>query len=233
MPKKKNRNMKYTWKAISYLYRLYTPTYFVYWLGSILSMLLCYLTNPIVVLFCNKYGQLPKIFKLWETYDNCLDVEWMVTEKKVPRIFQYDFNKHYIYHPEIKQEDIFTLGYVELLDGNFTIKERIQRYFCRVAWLYRNCAYGFAYYLFGIRYFGSLQTVLENQKKDDGSYVFVSTYQRNNKTYFCIKVNEYWKLFGYPFKCDIYLGWKMAGTITYNSFTRAMTAIRISPFQKA
>ena len=27
----------------------------------------------------------------------------------------------------------------------FSLKERVQRYFCRLWWLTRNCAYGFAY----------------------------------------------------------------------------------------
>lgn len=40
----------------------------------------CYITNPIVVLFCDEYGILPKYFKLWQTYDNCLDIEWLISE---------------------------------------------------------------------------------------------------------------------------------------------------------
>lgn len=116
--------------------------------ASFLFMLIAYITNPIVVLFADEKGDLPRIFKWWQTYDNCLDIEWMISEGHVPKIFRYDFNKHYVYHLENKKNGLIP-GYVDVIDSNFTIKERIQRYFCRLAWLYRNTGYGFC--VFGMR----------------------------------------------------------------------------------
>lgn len=34
-------------------------------------------------------------------------------------------------------------------NDDWTLKERLRRYICRVYWLTRNCAYGFCFYLFG------------------------------------------------------------------------------------
>ena len=123
--------------------------YLLYFVIKIITAILCYLTNPIVVLFCDEYGQLPKCFKLWQTYDNCLDIDWMIDEGIVPKIFRYDFHKHYVYHLEDKSSWPIKPGYVEIKDPNFTFKEKIQRYFCRLAWLYRNNGYGFSYYWLG------------------------------------------------------------------------------------
>lgn len=225
--------MIYTRQALYYIIKFINLRYIFYWLGSILTMILCYLTNPIVVLFCDKYGNLPKVFKLWQTYDNCLDIDWMIYENKVPSIFRYDFNKHYKYHPEVKEDNNLIPGHVEILDDNFTIKEIIQRYFCRVLWLYRNCAYGFAYYWFGINHIGHKQNIIISESNENHEKIYVSTYSDISGKYFCVKSTEYWKLFGHPFKFDIYIGWKMAGTSNYKTFSSAMTAIRINPFQKA
>ena len=35
------------------------------------AMVIAYLTNPIVVLFADEYGNLPKCLRFWQTYDNC------------------------------------------------------------------------------------------------------------------------------------------------------------------
>ena len=69
-----------TRKALRYFMKLVTPEYIGCYLMAIFTQLLCLVTNPIVVLFCDKYGNLPKIFRLWQTYDNCLDVDWMISE---------------------------------------------------------------------------------------------------------------------------------------------------------
>lgn len=47
--------------------------------AEVIATVIAYLTNWLVVLFADEYGQLPKALKLWQTYDNPLDVEWMVT----------------------------------------------------------------------------------------------------------------------------------------------------------
>ena len=121
-----------TRKALKYFMKLITPEYISCYFVAIFFQFLCYITNPIVVLFCDKYGNLPKIFRLWQTYDNCLDIDWMITEGVVPKIFRYDFKKHYKYYPEEKSNEELVPGHVAILDDDFTFKERVQRYFCRL-----------------------------------------------------------------------------------------------------
>jgi hypothetical protein len=225
--------MPTTKKAFRYLAKLITIEYIGCYILGVLTMVLCMLTNPIVVLFCDKYGNLPRIFRLWQTYDNCLDIDWMIYENKVPKIFQYDFNKHYKYYMESKNNDEMIPGHVVILDDNFTIKERIQRYFCRVLWLYRNCAYGFAYNLLGIEFIGKQQYVLENSR-GNGKELFVSYLEspKGLKRYFSVKCKEIWvcPIIDKKFRMDIYMGWKLSGTQNYTNKKRAMLAVRISPF---
>lgn len=118
---------------------------------SLIVSALCYLTNPFVVLFADNCGELHGFLKLWQTWDDCLDVEWFVKEK-VPKLLRYDFDEHYISVRDQPPDLIKygrTKGAVICINNNWTIKERLQRYLCRVLWLYRNCAYGFAFYVFG------------------------------------------------------------------------------------
>ena len=222
-----------TRKALRYFMKLVTPEYIGCYLMAIFTQLLCLVTNPIVVLFCDKYGNLPKIFRLWQTYDNCLDVDWMISEGVVPKVFRYDFNKHYKYYPESKTNDEMIPGHVIILDDDFTLKEKVQRYFCRVLWLYRNSAYGFAYKLLGITYTGIHQYVLENDQTK-GKQIFVSFLEDScgADRYFSVKSTEYWTcpIIEKRFRFGIYLGWKLSGNQEYTNDIRAMLAIRISPF---
>jgi hypothetical protein len=134
---------------------------------------------------------------------------------------------------ESKNNDEMIPGHVVILDDNFTIKERIQRYFCRVLWLYRNCAYGFAYNLLGIEFIGKQQYVLENSR-GNGKELFVSYLQnpKGLKRYFSVKCKEIWvcPIIDKKFRMDIYMGWKLSGTQNYTNKKRAMLAVRISPF---
>ena len=57
--------------------------YVVLLIADILFNLICYITNPIVVLFADEYGELPAIFKWWANWDDGLDVEWMISEHHV------------------------------------------------------------------------------------------------------------------------------------------------------
>ena len=125
----------------------------LYAIAECIAVIIAYITNPIVVLFADEYGKLPYCLRWFTTYDNDLDVRWMVTENKVPKIFQYDYDKHYKYFPEDKGNGYVVAGHVEILDPNFTTKEKVQRYFCRLAWLYRNTAYTFSYEVLGKRVF--------------------------------------------------------------------------------
>lgn len=60
--------------------------------------IVCYLTNPVVLLFADEVGNLPWLFTWWENWDDHLDIDWMVDEGHVPKFARYDFHKHYRYH---------------------------------------------------------------------------------------------------------------------------------------
>lgn len=191
--------------------------------------LICYVTNPIVILFADEYGNLPRILRWWQTYDNCLDIDWMIYEGNVLPIFRYDFNKHYIYHLEQKSQEPIIPGYVEIIDPNFTIKERIQRYFCRLTWLYRNTGYGFAYEVTGRDY--EMDKVVKhvdyNNSKVDECHIYTVEDGKGfpNKTFRFYYTKQWCKWF----YIRIYLGWKV--TNTSSKYSRAMTALFFNPFR--
>ena len=181
----------------------------------------CYLTNPIVVLFGSEYGNLPWLLTWWDNYDDCMDVEWFVKEGHVPSCCVYDYDKHYKFHDS--NEALQTRGtcksYVDILDPNFTLKERLQRYACRVLWLYRNCAYGFSYYVTGID-IRKADIVEVKTDELDGYTWYVTDYA------FCYK-DERPSFFGMHW--DNYVGWKFRWV--EDDVERCMLAFRITPFQ--
>lgn len=195
-------------------------------IAEMFAMVVAYLTNWLVVLWADEYGNLPYCLRWWQTYDNTLDVEWMLAEHNVPKFALYDYQKHYRYHYEDKNENGFTAGYVELLDGHFTIKERIQRYICRVCWLYRNSNYGFSYYVNGRDVDGSsvkvIKTVNEPNNEQWFSYVPGGVWDSTWCFYYCKKYCK-------RFRLRIYLGWKLKGVTSGK--TRHMFAISVNPFK--
>lgn len=195
---------------------------------EIIAMVIAYLTNWLVVFFADEYGNLPHCLRWWQTYDNCLDVEWMITENKVPKIFQYDYKKHYIYHYEDKSNpDIVIPGYVEIIDSNFTIKEKIQRYFCRVAWLYRNSNYGFSYEVNGRTIDGTKNKVIisinEPYNEQWFSYVPSNLWSCTWSWFYCKKYCKWFRL-------RIYFGWKLKNVT--DGISRHMLAFAFNPFKK-
>ena len=112
-------------------------------------------------------------------------------------------------------------GYVDILDDNFTLKEKFQRYICRCAWLYRNCGYGFAYYIFG-KYVRYRDVKIIVDQKD----FFFAIDIRNN--IFCLKDDRQWCRY---FKKSIYLGYKFAGVKGRKYPLRSMLANRINLFR--
>jgi len=185
---------------------------------DVLFNAVCYVTNPIVLLFADELGNLPAIFKWWENWDDHLDVSWMVYGHHVPKFAEYDFNRHYKYIDEWQAEKTIGehRGYVILLDPHFTLKERFQRYVCRLTWMYRNCAYGFSYWVTGI---------IVNEKDirktiNEKAYIFYET-----DGAFCLKYdrpsykNYHWKIF---------LGWKFQDV---HGIKRCMLAFCINPWK--
>ncbi|MCQ2282381.1 MAG: hypothetical protein MJZ99_07135 [Bacteroidales bacterium] len=119
---------------------------------AIIATLVCYLTNPFVVLMADEQGELHGFWHLWQTWDDSLDSAYYMREV-VPKWLDYDYDKHYTTYNDT---DTWTALYgktrqFSLLrpDVQWTTKERVQRYFCRVLWLYRNNAYGFLLYGLG------------------------------------------------------------------------------------
>jgi hypothetical protein len=195
--------------------------YFFYCVLEIIFTIVCYLTNPIVVLFADEYGNLPYSLRYWQTWDNTLDVGWMVTEGKVPKLFQYDYGKHYVYHWE--NHDAGIAGYVDIIDPSFSLWERIQRYFCRLAWLYRNTGYGFSYYVTGKDINGA--DIVKTEDISTDNYRFQVYY---TKDAFMVRYDKAWCKW---FRWRIFLGWKMQSVKTTET-KRCMLALFISPFRR-
>ena len=202
--------------------------YMIYLPLNLICMLICYITNPIVCLFANEVGELPKIFKLWQTWDGSIDDVYYLTED-CPECVRYDFYKHYKPYTEPVWGN-HEKRCVELIDPNFTIKERILRYICRVLWLTRNCGYGFAYYIFGVTIDGT------SMKKVYGKYQYIESngetrmfemWVQKDKNFliapFTIKSD--WVYFNQKLELNWYIGWKINMGLVGQ---RAMIANRIS-----
>ena len=212
-------------------------------LSCILDLLfnvICYLTNPIVVLFANEVGELPKIFYWWDNWDDGLDIEWMITEHHVPKWAEYDFNRHYKFYSNTEAEAMTGTykSFVVLLDPNFTLKERFQRYICRLQWLYRNCAYGFSYSVTGRMIDGSK---IITKKREGTNYepFYIGHYKNWLFEPFCIKIGKGWYfkdikwLSWIPIKrhflLEAYLGYKFY-SVKPDEIKRCMLTISIWPF---
>ena len=179
---------------------------------NVLCSIICYLTNPIAVLFADERGELHGVWRYWQTWDDSLDVQWFVKEV-VPECLRYDFDKHYRSSRETLAGVGRDKGCVVLIDGNFTVTERIQRYLCRVLWLYRNCGYGFAFYLFGRVVNGSDMTMLKSEDN------FAVGYDKTKNI-----IVRPW-IFYYDKHCiNVFIGWKI--DYTGNSPKMAMIAGR-------
>ena len=65
--------------------------YIPYLIFSLIITVVCYITNPIVVLFANELGELPGFLANWQTWDDSLDPRFFVVNK-VWSIFRYDYD---------------------------------------------------------------------------------------------------------------------------------------------
>ena len=196
--------------------------WFLFALLDIAFNVIAYLTNPIIVLFATECGELPSIFTWWANWDDGLDVEWMVTEHHVPSWAEYDFCRHYKYYDEWQAEKIIGKhhGFVVPLDTHFTLKERFQRYVCRLVWIYRNNAYGFSYYITGIDVYKA--DIIEVKTKEKDGYIYYKT------DYAWVYKDE--RPSFKDFHWDNFLGWKMQAV--EHDVERCMLAVRINPFAR-
>lgn len=195
---------------------------------QLLVTVFCYLTNWFVVFFADEKGNLPGFLSLWQTWDDSLDVDWFI-EQTVPSCFKYDFNKHYknvqYTTPELAAVGRDRYG-VEIIDPNFSFKEKVQRYFCRTLWLYRNCAYGFTFWWFGCQVDNKDLVFITKDYNppyidktfayDKTKNIFVRPWTYKNGNH----------LFGNVY-LDIYLGWKIPHWAGNETPHRAMIANRI------
>ena len=91
----------------------------------------CYLTNFIVLLFCDKDGELHGFWHLWQTWDNSCNPSDVTEADEVPDWLKYDWARHYEEWrgstPELSvqgRERWFTT----CIDSNFSVVEQLQRY---------------------------------------------------------------------------------------------------------
>ncbi len=201
--------------------------YVLYCIADILFNIIAYLTNPIVLLFADEVGNLPAWALWWANWDDHLDVDWMVYEHHVPSWAEYDFNKHYRYHSEWEAEQTIGehRGYVDLLDPNFTTWERFQRYVCRLVWLYRNCAYGFSYYVTGMDIDGAEVEVIKDIRVSGNTQYYAYT-----KKAFCYYQMKRWTWGSRKFMLKLFFGWKFQH-IKPTERKRAMLALFAWPFK--
>ena len=182
------------------IWLLYAPLNFI-------IMIIGYILNPIICLFCNEEGELPEIFSLFQTWDDSCNPRFFIMEGHIPNWLKYDYDKHYEEYwdttpalAEVGRNRCFA----RVIDGNFTIKERIQRYICRVLWLTRNCAYGFAFWGFGRKVDGKNMVYIRDEEKLRFSY----DKSRNILTRPWSYQDER-HLFGNVY-LNIYIGWKIS-----------------------
>ena len=197
--------------------------WFLYFVLSLFFMVLCYPTNPIVVLFADINGELPSVLHYWQTWDNSVYCRESV--EFAPSFLRYDWAKHYEEHVDSDaylQSVNRVRWYVSCIDPVFSVKERIQRYCCGVLWLTRNCSYGFSFYLLGL----NVSPNLEIRQSDNTLFVreifrqgmWGAWQYRNTAPIFTVgKWTVCW---------NNLIGWKIDTTAHYD--TRAMIANRIA-----
>lgn len=191
--------------------------WFLYAPLQLLIMIICYITNPIVVLFADKNGELHGFLRKWQTFDDSCDSEDCVT-KYVPDWMRYDFCKYYW------AEKRYDPNYGRVMKRSINIAslpliDKLKRYCCRLFWLSRNCAYGFALDWFGATINPDGVVVIDDYN--------VGEFERN---ILVTRDLKYWKIYNSMrilntnYRWKIYLGWKIHNV---QSIHRAMLALRM------
>lgn len=189
---------------------------------SLITMVLCYILNPIVLLFCDEDGELHGFLHYFQTWDDSCNPRCAVMEM-APKCISYDWDKHYKEYKAVTPELApynETRWVAKCIDPDFTLVERFKRYLCRVYWLTRNCSYGFCFFLYGCEY--GPEDIVIDFKDDKGNR---SAHTKGNvlTRYWCYKNNS--KLFGSVY-LNVYLGWKL--DLNPKGHTRSMIANRIA-----
>lgn len=187
--------------------------WFLYFIPNLLITILCYLFNPIAAIFTTKRERTDRVKRLdnkqvtmqrdyliplfywFQTHDNAVDEYWygLFTETS---IFPFVRN-----------------ATQEQYDSNWFL-----RYLCRLLWMYRNCAYGFSYNLFGIEIIAE-DTIKEYGVKEIG---FWWRYRdRKNSWQFETHIPLFKRV-----QIDINIGWKK-----HTGFPKVMYANRLISFK--
>lgn len=187
---------------------------------SLLATVLCYVTNPIVLLFCDEDGELPSFLHLWQTWDNSCNPSDI--KHIAPSWLQYDWDAHYREYRDTTQylrsvnRDRW---YTDCIDDDWTIWERIQRYLCRCIWLTRNNSYGFGFYLLGhtaAPFFDIIEDTPDVQH----------VRERHGDGWMYKTTAEIFSVLGWRVRWNNLLGWKLDTSASVD--TRSMIANRIA-----
>lgn len=193
---------------------------------SILISVICYLTNPIAVLFSDDDGELHGFLKLWQTHDNSLNPQEVTEQPMVPKFLCYDWPRHYEEWkgttPELAAQGK-DRWFTTCIDSALSAVEVLQRYACRVYWLMRNCAYGWHFWplgkLPGIDWKIEEQTDKKIYVHEDVPYWwFASAWKYKDESH-------WFSLFGYEVVKNFFIGWKVSESAKVD--TRAMYAFRL------
>lgn len=168
-------------------------------------VVMCYLTNPIVALFCDEDGELPEWLKYWQPWnDSCDSSDYM--KYNVPKLLDYNFSCKYITAEGVDESLtwLFRSRMFSCLkhDAEFSLKERLQRYFCRVLWLNEKCASGFKFHLLGV--------MIDNRKI---KYSIKTEYTEvgNDGKHFTVNCTKpIYENSIFRIRLDIHLGWDLA-----------------------
>ena len=197
--------------------------WFLDFILSLVCMIICYITNPIVVLFCDDDGELPGPLKYWQTWDNSCNPSDIT--HILPDWLDYNWDQHYReykgtteYLRSVNRERWFT----ECIDNDFTVAEILKRYVGRVWWLTRNCSYGFSFYLLGL----TISPTLKIETSENTIYVEEVFGSGLHGAWMYKNTAPIFSLWGWTVRWNNLLGWKIDTSAQYD--TRAMIANRIA-----
>jgi hypothetical protein len=184
--------------------------YLFYVLINIPFDILCYFLNPIVVLFADKDGYLPKWLYWFQTHDHSLDLEPDFIAAKWPLLVD---------RPEWPNW-----------------MRSILKYLRRVTWLYRNTGYAFAYDVLGYDIDGKNLVIYGDNTIGDlhpGKSGYFFCYDKSRSIWtrgWCLYVIYRYGASGHCLR--MYLGWKMVAISKNLNREKVMLAMHINPFMR-
>lgn len=193
---------------------------------NIAVSLICYATNPIVLMFCSEEGELPGVLSYWQTWDNSVNPSDI--KDFVPKLLLFDWDRHYEEYwgttPELAEVGRGRY-FCRVIDDHFSLWERFQRYCCRVLWLTRNCAYGWGFWAFGRKIEANSVEIVRQIDDDHGKLTYARVMSEPKFRAPYIYKNDRDIIPGIVRWC-VFFGWKI--DYTSNRDEQAMIAGRIA-----